>query len=179
MTTFGSFAPGRARPARSQEPPAPFCGLIGLGDDDPNLKVQELARLLMNVPKLERVDLAVIVTPAPTVPAIVRECAQAGVPGAIIISAGFKETGPAGAELEQRILAEARQARMRIIGPNCLGAMRPHEGLNATFAAGMARPGSVGFLSQSGLLRVGLEKRRESITKSGHTTTRIAISADE
>src|ERR1043165_4094497 len=100
----------------------------------------------------ERVDLAVIVTPAPTVPAIVRECAQAGVPGAIIISAGFKETGPAGAELEQQILAEARRARMRIIGPNCLGAMRPHDGLNATFAAGMARPGSVGFLSQSGAL---------------------------
>jgi acetyltransferase len=100
----------------------------------------------------ERVDLAVIVTPAPTVPGIVRECAQAGVPGAIIISAGFKETGPAGAELEQQILAEARRARMRIIGPNCLGAMRPHDGLNATFAAGMARPGSVGFLSQSGAL---------------------------
>jgi acetyltransferase len=100
----------------------------------------------------ERVDLAVIVTPPPTVPGIIHECAQAGVPGAIIISAGFKETGPAGAALEQQIMAEARQARMRIIGPNCLGVMRPHECLNATFAAGMASPGTVGFISQSGAL---------------------------
>jgi len=100
----------------------------------------------------ERADLAVIVTPAPTVPAVVRECAQAGVPGAIIISAGFKETGAAGIALEQEILIEARKARMRIIGPNCLGVMRPHESLNATFAASMARPGTVGFISQSGAL---------------------------
>src|ERR1051326_926869 len=100
----------------------------------------------------ERVDLAVIVTPAPTVPGVVRECAQAGVPGAIVISAGFKETGEAGAELERQILTEARQGKMRIIGPNCLGVMRPREGLNATFAAGMSNPGSVGFISQSGAL---------------------------
>jgi acetyltransferase len=100
----------------------------------------------------EKVELAVIVTPAPTVPGLVRECGQAGVPGAVIISAGFKEIGPAGAELEKQILAEARRAKMRIIGPNCLGVMRPHAALNATFAAGMARPGSVGFISQSGAL---------------------------
>ncbi|PYI83387.1 MAG: acetyl CoA synthetase subunit alpha, partial [Verrucomicrobia bacterium] len=88
----------------------------------------------------------------PSVPGIVEECAQAGVPGAIIISAGFKETGPAGVALEQQILAGAKRASMRIIGPNCLGVMRPHECFNATFAAGMARPGSVGFISQSGAL---------------------------
>ena len=98
------------------------------------------------------VDLAIIVTPSTTVPGIVRECAQAGVPGAIIISAGFKETGPAGAALEREILTEARQTGMRIIGPNCLGIMRPHQKLNATFAAAIARPGSVGFISQSGAL---------------------------
>ncbi len=100
----------------------------------------------------EKVDLAVIVTPAPTVPGLVRECTQAGVPGAVIISAGFKEIGPAGAELEKQILAEARRSNMRILGPNCLGVMRPHAALNATFSAGMARPGSVGFISQSGAL---------------------------
>ena len=100
----------------------------------------------------EKIDLAVIVTPAPTVPGLVRECARAGVPGAVIISAGFKETGPAGAELEQQVLLEARQGNLRIVGPNCLGVMRPHSGLNATFAADMARPGSVGFISQSGAL---------------------------
>ncbi|RMG92426.1 MAG: GNAT family N-acetyltransferase [Chloroflexi bacterium] len=98
------------------------------------------------------VDLAVIVTPAPTVPGIVRECVDAGIKGAIIISAGFKETGPKGVALEQQILAEAQRGQMRIIGPNCLGVMSPVTGLNATFAHAMARPGSVGFISQSGAL---------------------------
>jgi acetyltransferase len=100
----------------------------------------------------EKVDLAVIVTPAQTVPDNVRECVAAGVKGAIIISAGFKEIGPEGVALEQEILAEARRGNMRIIGPNCLGVMNPIGGLNATFASAMARPGSVGFISQSGAL---------------------------
>ena len=100
----------------------------------------------------DEVDLAVIVTPAPTVPGIISECVEAGVKGAIIISAGFKETGPKGEALEQQIMAEARRGAMRIIGPNCLGVMNPITGLNATFAAAMARPGNVGFISQSGAL---------------------------
>jgi acetyltransferase len=98
------------------------------------------------------IDLAVIVTPAPSVPSIVAECVQAGVKGAIVISAGFKEIGPQGAALEQQVLREARRGKMRIIGPNCLGIMNPHGGLNATFAHDMARPGKVGFISQSGAL---------------------------
>jgi len=98
------------------------------------------------------VDLAVICTPATTVPGIIEECIEAGVRGAIIISAGFKEIGAKGAALEQQILERARRAKMRIIGPNCLGAMVPHVGLNATFAKPMARPGNVGFISQSGAL---------------------------
>ena len=98
------------------------------------------------------VELAVIVTPAPTVPGIIEECAAAGVRAAIVISAGFKETGAAGAALEARILETARDAGMRIVGPNCLGVMNPVAGFNATFAAGIARPGSVGFVSQSGAL---------------------------
>ncbi len=100
----------------------------------------------------DRVDLAVIVTPAPTVPGIVGECVEAGVKGAIIISAGFKEIGPEGAELERRIMDHARRGNMRIIGPNCLGVMSTVSGLNATFSAGMARPGNVGFITQSGAL---------------------------
>ncbi len=99
----------------------------------------------------EPVDLAVIVTPAPTVPDIVGECVAAGVKGAIIISAGFKEAGAAGVELERRITEQAR-GKMRLIGPNCLGVMRPRTHLNATFASAMARPGTVGFISQSGAL---------------------------
>jgi acetyltransferase len=100
----------------------------------------------------EPVDLAVVVTPAATVPQVIGECADAGVKGAIIISAGFKEVGPEGAELERRVMEQARRGRMRLIGPNCLGVMNPVLGLNATFAAGMARRGTVGFLSQSGAL---------------------------
>jgi acetyltransferase len=96
------------------------------------------------------VDLAVIATPAVTVPDIIAECAAAGVKGAVIISAGFKECGPAGAELEKQILM--RRDRMRIIGPNCVGLMLPHIGLNATFAKPLALPGNLGFISQSGAL---------------------------
>lgn len=100
----------------------------------------------------EKVDLAVVVTPAPTVPGIIGECVEAGIGGAIIISAGFKETGRQGAQLEQEILTRARHGKMRIIGPNCLGVMNPHHGMNATFASRLARPGSVAFISQSGAL---------------------------
>ncbi len=99
----------------------------------------------------EPVDLAVIATPATTVPQVVRDCVETGVPGAIIISAGFKEIGAPGLQLEEEIRAIAR-GRMRIIGPNCLGVMNPIVGMNATFAATMARPGNVGFISQSGAL---------------------------
>ena len=99
---------------------------------------------------LEPVDLAVIATRAATVPQIVRDCAAAGVKGAVIISAGFKEIGARGRELEQEV-ADARGA-MRIIGPNCMGIMLPHIGLNATFAKPLALPGNIGFISQSGAL---------------------------
>jgi len=98
------------------------------------------------------VDLAVISTPAATVPGVITECIEAGIKGAIVISAGFKEIGAQGAELEKQILERARSAKMRIIGPNCLGVMIPYVGLNATFAKPLARPGSVGFISQSGAL---------------------------
>jgi acetyltransferase len=96
------------------------------------------------------VDLAVIATPAAMVPEIVAECATIGVKGAVIVSAGFKECGPAGAALEKQTLQQRGQ--MRIIGPNCVGVMLPHIGLNATFAKPMAVPGNIGFISQSGAL---------------------------
>jgi acetyltransferase len=100
----------------------------------------------------EPADLAVVVTPAVTVPGIIAECVEAGVKGAIIISAGFKEVGARGAELERQIMDHAQRGNMRIIGPNCLGVMSPVSGLNATFAAAMANRGKVGFISQSGAL---------------------------
>ncbi|MEO1147659.1 MAG: acetate--CoA ligase alpha subunit [Cyanobacteria bacterium J06638_22] len=100
----------------------------------------------------EPVDLAVIATPARTVPGVIRECGKVGVKGAIVISAGFKETGAEGIALEQELLEEVRRYKMRLIGPNCLGVMNPISGLNATFGSSMARPGNVGFISQSGAL---------------------------
>ena len=100
----------------------------------------------------EPVDLAVIITPAVTVPGAVRECVNAGTRSAIVISAGFKERGLEGVELERLVQAEVRRGSMRLVGPNCLGMMNPSIGLNATFAHDLARPGNVAFLSQSGAL---------------------------
>jgi acetyltransferase len=100
----------------------------------------------------EDVDLAVIITPPPTIPGIIKECGENGVRAAIVISAGFKEVGAEGAALEQKLLEEAQKANIRVIGPNCLGVMAPLTGMNATFATAIARPGSVGFISQSGAL---------------------------
>ncbi len=100
----------------------------------------------------ESVDLAVIVTPATTVPGVIGECVQAGVKAAIVISAGFREYGPEGADLERQILDQVKGSQMRVIGPNCLGVMNPVSGLNATFSQQIARPGNVAFISQSGAL---------------------------
>ena len=98
------------------------------------------------------VDLAVICTPAATVPGVVGDCVAAGVKAAIVISAGFRELGAEGQALEQQMAERLRGSRMRLIGPNCLGVMNPHTGLNATFAQAIAQPGNVAFLSQSGAL---------------------------
>jgi acetyltransferase len=105
---------------------------------------------LSSVPDV--IDLVVVCTPAASVPGVVDECAEIGVKTVIVISAGFKEVGAEGAELERRILERARSAGIRVIGPNCLGVMSPISGLNATFAIGIAKPGSVGIVSQSGAL---------------------------
>lgn len=98
------------------------------------------------------VDLAVVVTPSKLIPGIIKECGEVGCKAAVVISAGFKEAGEEGKELERQLLENARAAGIRVIGPNCLGIMIPPSGVNATFAAGMARTGNVGFLSQSGAL---------------------------
>ncbi len=100
----------------------------------------------------EKVSLAVIATPAETVPGIVAECADAGVGGAIILSEGFRECGAEGVRREELILEYARRGRLRILGPNSGGVMSPVTGLHATCASSMARPGNVGFISQSGAL---------------------------
>ncbi|MEM3626735.1 MAG: GNAT family N-acetyltransferase [Candidatus Bathyarchaeia archaeon] len=100
----------------------------------------------------ETVDLAVIATPAKTVPEVVEQCGRAGIKGIIIISAGFKEVGPEGKALEDKILEIKRRYDLRIIGPNCLGVIRPSIHLNATFINKMPKPGNIAFISQSGAL---------------------------
>jgi acetyltransferase len=98
----------------------------------------------------DKIELAIVATPAPTVPGIVGECVDAGVKSAVVISAGFKERGPQGVELERQIQEQLRRSSMRLIGPNCLGIMNPSVGLNATFAKDAPRPGNVAFLSWIG-----------------------------
>jgi acetyltransferase len=100
----------------------------------------------------EPVELAVIATPAQTVPGIIEDCGIHGVKAAVIITAGFGEAGHEGAALEKQLLETARRYGIRLIGPNCLGIMRPSIGLNATFNKGSANTGNIAFISQSGAL---------------------------
>lgn len=101
----------------------------------------------------EPIDLAVICTPARTVPEIVHQCGEVGINGVVILSAGFRETDESGAALEAAI-REVQQAysAMRIVGPNCLGIMAPHVSLNASFASDSPPKGHIAFISQSGAL---------------------------
>lgn len=102
---------------------------------------------------LEPIDLAIICTPASTVPDLARECGAAGVGGLLIITAGFREAGPEGSHLESALKTElARFPAMRTLGPNCVGLMVPRLNLNATFAQISASKGNIALLSQSGAL---------------------------
>ena len=102
----------------------------------------------------ESVDVAVVIVPAPIVSSITEECGRKGVKGLIIISAGFREVGEDGARLERQVSDIARKYSMRLVGPNCLGAMNtdPSVRLNASFASQMPAEGSIAFASQSGAL---------------------------
>jgi len=100
----------------------------------------------------DKIDLAIIATPAKTVPALVEECGKAGVSGVVIISSGFMEAGREGEQMSEEMMETAKKYGMRIIGPNCLGFMKPSINLNASFANKMALPGNIAFISQSGAL---------------------------
>ena len=98
------------------------------------------------------IDLAIISVPIRGVPAVMKECGEAGVKGAIIISAGGKEVGEEGTRIEEEIRSEAQRSGIRYLGPNCMGILSPINGLNASFAAHSAEPGSLALLSQSGAI---------------------------
>ncbi len=100
----------------------------------------------------EAVDLAVVCTPAATVPQLIGECVDAGTKSVVVISAGFREHGAEGIALEKQIQEQLQRSSLRLVGPNCLGIMTPSIGLNATFAKDTPKAGSVAFLGQSGAL---------------------------
>jgi acetyltransferase len=134
--------------------------LIAGGFQGPLLPVNARRDEVQGLPAVRRVadlpltpDLAIVCTPAATVPGLVRECGEKGIQGLLILTAGFREVGQAGQRLQEEV-CEAQRAfpGMRIVGPNCLGLICPRSQLNASFALGMPQPGSVAFLSQSGAL---------------------------
>ena len=102
------------------------------------------------------VDLAVIILPAPATPEALEACGKRGIKAVVIISGGFKETGSDGQELEAQCLKIAADHQMRLIGPNCVGLVNLHNGLNTTFINGLPDVGGIGFLSQSGAVCGGV-----------------------
>jgi len=106
----------------------------------------------------DQVDLAVIVVPSRTVPAVLDDCGKKGIRGAIIITAGFKEIGGAGIELERRVQVIMRRHKITLVGPNCLGVINtdPGSSMNATFGTQMPKEGNIAFVSQSGALCVAV-----------------------
>ena len=105
-------------------------------------------RSVLDLP--EAPDLAVLVLPADVVLPTLELCGRKGIPCAIIVSGGFREAGPAGAELEAKLLGIARRYGLRFLGPNCIGVANPHHRLNTTFLECEGRPGHIGLASQSG-----------------------------
>ncbi len=137
-----------------------LANLVGGGFRGVVYPVSPSAEAVMGIPCFRDVaslpkvpDLGIVCAAASQVPGLVRECGQAGVGGLVVVSAGFRETGPDGLALEESVRAEARRFEgLRILGPNCLGFISPGRSLNASFAGAMPRPGHVAFVSQSGAL---------------------------
>lgn len=104
----------------------------------------------------DEVDLAIVIVPSVAVPAVMEECGEKGIRAAVIITAGFKEIGRKGAELEEKVKEICKKYSISLIGPNCLGVINtsPAISFNATFAAGMPRTGNIALVSQSGAIGV-------------------------
>jgi acetyltransferase len=138
-----------------------FCNILNAGYQGVLFPVNPKARSIHGVkayPALadipDGVDMAVIIVPAPLVPQLVEEAAEKGVRGMIVISAGFKETGGDGVELENKLKQIVRERGVRMVGPNCLGVINTNSEvrMNASFATAMPLSGNIGFISQSGAL---------------------------
>lgn len=109
---------------------------------------------ILSVP--DPLDLAVIILPASSILPIVEDCNKRGIKAITVISGGFKELGPEGEELEQKLVRFVKENNIRMVGPNCVGTMSLHTGLNTTFISGVPDTGGIGFLSQSGAVLGGV-----------------------
>lgn len=112
---------------------------------------------LLDVPG--KIDLAVVVVPSKNVIEVIGQCGAKEIDSAIVITAGFRESGLEGAKLENELIKKAKEAGVRFIGPNCLGVIDTHSKVNASFAAGMPAKGGIGFFSQSGALCLAILDR--------------------
>jgi len=126
----------------------------------------------------ETVDLAVVATPARSIPGIVEACGERGVKMMLILSAGFRETGAEGRRLEGRVTQLARRYGIRLMGPNCLGIIRPEKGLNITFGNNNAKPGNLAFVSQSGAICTAILDWAEKNDIGFSTVVSTGIAAD-
>lgn len=123
-------------------------------------------------------DLVVMAIPAERIPQVMRQCVDKRVGGVVVISAGFGEVGPLGRQLQDEIVALARAGDIPLVGPNCLGVIRPAAGLNATFAHSGVRPGQVALVSQSGAFCTALMDAAESSGRGFSAVASLGATAD-
>jgi len=148
---------------------------------NPGAEVVQSVRAYKSILDIEGpVDLAVIVVPAKLTMAAARECAQKGVHGMVVITAGFAETGPAGREMQRELMAIARESGIRVIGPNCMGVINTHDDvrMNATFSPNAPMQGNVGFLSQSGALGLAVIEYANTLNLGLSTFISVGNKAD-
>ena len=124
------------------------------------------------------IELAVVATPATTIPAIVEACGEKGIKMMLILSAGFRETGDEGLRLEERVVTLVQQYGIRMMGPNCLGIIRPDKHLNITFGHSVSKPGNVAFVSQSGAICTAILDWAEKNDIGFSSVVSSGISAD-
>jgi len=148
---------------------------------NPNAKVVAAVQTYPSVLDIPgEVDLAIIITPAETVPRVMEECGQKGVRGVMVISAGFGESGPEGMESQNEILETARRYGMRLVGPNCMGIVNTDPGvnMNATFSSVFPPKGGIAMSTQSGALGLAILEYARNLNIGLSTFVSIGNRAD-
>ncbi len=134
------------------------CGFSGkiypINPKEPKIAGLPCYPSLVDVP--DQIDLAIITVPAKACLDVMEDCGKTNIKHVIVITAGFKEVGPEGLELEKKLLFICKKYGIRMVGPNCVGIMDIHTPLNATFAVGFPLQGDIAFISQSGAMLVSI-----------------------